>query len=112
MTDSKTDQESGLPQVAPTERNPPTVQEDVRDAVSIPGSGRFSGGEGTATHSSISVFGESHEQKEPGGPQFIGSQRVDTTRSDLAHKAKLESINSSRYLMQISQTDTDWEGNQ
>ena len=48
---------------------------DIRDAASIPGSGRSPGGEGMATHSSILAW-RSPWTEEPGGLQSIGSQKV------------------------------------
>ena len=55
-------------------KNPPANAGDVRDASSIPGSGRYSG-EGNATHSSI-LAGVIPWTEEPGGLQSVGSQRV------------------------------------
>ena len=55
-------------------KNPPANAGDVRDASSIPGSGRSSGG-GNATHSSI-LAGIIPWTEEPGGLQSVGSQRV------------------------------------
>ena len=51
-------------------KNPPANAEDVRDAGSIPGSGR-SLGEGKATHSSFLAW-ESPWTEEPGGLQSVG----------------------------------------
>ena len=55
-------------------KNLPASAVDVRDAVSIPGSGR-SLEEGTATHSSILAW-RIPGTEEPGRLQSTGSQRV------------------------------------
>ena len=53
----------------------PASAGDIRDAGSIPGSGRSPGGEGMATHSSILAW-RIPWTEEPGGLQSIGSQKV------------------------------------
>ena len=58
--------------VAQTVKNPPANAGDVRDASSIPGSGRSSG-EGNATHPSI-LAGIIPWTKEPGRLQSVGFQ--------------------------------------
>ena len=55
-------------------KNLPASEGDMRDAGSIPASGR-STGEGRATHSSILVW-KIPWTEEPGGLQSIGSQRI------------------------------------
>ena len=50
----------------------------------IPRSGRFPGGEGVTTHSSVLAW-RIPWTEEPGGLQSTGSQRVGHDRSDLAH---------------------------
>ena len=54
--------------------NVPASAGEVREEGSIPGSGRSPGG-GLATHSSILAW-RNPQTEEPGGLQFIGSQRV------------------------------------
>ena len=61
------------PQVALV-KNPLANEGDIRDAGSIPGSGR-SPGEGHAIHSNILVW-KIPWTEDPGGLQSIGSQRV------------------------------------
>ena len=56
-------------------KNLPADAGDIRDAGSIPGSGRSPGGEGMATHSSILAW-RIPWTEEPGGLQSIGSQKV------------------------------------
>ena len=55
--------------------NPPVDAGDVRDADSIPGSGKIPLEEGMATHSSILAWGIPWTE-EPGGLQSLGSHRV------------------------------------
>ena len=55
-------------------KNPPSSAGDSRDVDSIPGSGRFHGGE-MATHSSILAW-EIPWAEESGGLQSMRSQRV------------------------------------
>ena len=55
--------------------NPPVDAGDVRDADSIPGSGKIPLEEGMATHSSIIAWGIPWTE-EPGGLQSLGSHRV------------------------------------
>ena len=61
-------------QVAIVVENLPDNEGDIRDAGSIPGSGRSPGG-GMATHSSILAW-RIPWTEEPDGLQFIGLQRV------------------------------------
>ena len=56
-------------------KNPPVDAGDVRDADSIPGSGKIPLEEGMATHSSIIAWGIPWTE-EPGGLQSLGSHRV------------------------------------
>ena len=64
-------------------KNPPSNAGDVRDASSIPGSGRSpGGGNGTPLPG---LDWETPWTEEPGGLQSMGSQRVRYDRSDLAH---------------------------
>ena len=66
--------------MAPWIKNLPEMQKTQADAGSIPGSGRFPGGEhGNPFH------GESPWMEEPGGLKSIGSQRVRHDWSDWAH---------------------------
>ena len=55
-------------------KNPPANAGDLRDVVSIPGSGR-SPEEGVATHSSLLAW-RIPRTEEPGGLQSMGSQGV------------------------------------
>ena len=69
--------------------NPRANAGDVRDAGSIPGSGRSPGQEdplveGMATHSSILAW-RIPWTEEPGGLRPIGLHKVRHERSDLAH---------------------------
>ena len=61
-------------QVALVVKNLPAKSRDVSDAGLIPGSGRSPGVE-MATHSSIRAW-RIPRTEDPGGPQFIGLQRV------------------------------------
>ena len=65
----------------PAVRNLPTHAGEVRDTGSIPGSGRSSGG----GHGNLLWYFhlENPVDKEPGGLQSIGSQRVGHDRSNL-----------------------------
>ena len=56
------------------EKNPSVNADDIRDVVSIPGSGR-SPGEGHDIPLQYSCL-ENPWTEEPGGPQSMGSQRV------------------------------------
>ena len=64
----------GASQVALVVKNPPANARDVRDAVSVPGSGR-SLEESMATHSSMLSW-RIPWTEEPGGLQSIRSQKV------------------------------------
>ena len=66
--------ESGI-----TGQNPSANPGDIRDASSIPGSGRSSEA-GHDTHSTIFAWGIPWAEK-PGGLQSIGSQRVNMTEA-------------------------------
>ena len=55
-------------------KNLPTNAGDIKDASWIPGSGKFPGGEGMATHSSILAW-RIPWTEEPGGLQSTGSKR-------------------------------------
>ena len=70
------------PVVALVVRNPPVNAGDVRDVVSILGSGRSPGG-GHGNHSSIPAW-RIPWTEEPGGLQSMGSQRVWHDWSNLA----------------------------
>ena len=72
----------GASQVALVVKNPPANARDIRDAVSVPGSGR-SLEENMATHSSILSW-KIPWTEEPGGLQSIGSQNVRHDCSNLA----------------------------
>jgi len=65
---------SVYPQVVLVGNNPPANAGDIRNADSISGLERSPGG-GTETHSSILAW-RIPWTEEPGGLQFIGSQRV------------------------------------
>ena len=69
-------------QVTLVVKNLPARSRDVRDAGLIPGSGRSPGVE-VAAHSSILAW-RIPWTEDPGGPQFIGLQRVSHDCSDLA----------------------------
>ena len=56
-------------------KNLPVIACDAGDLVSIPGFGRFPGGEDRATHSNIRAW-RIPWTAEPGGLQSMGSQRV------------------------------------
>ena len=56
-------------------KNLPASAGDIRDAGSVPGSGRSPGGAGVATHSRILAW-RIPWTEEPGGLQSIGSQKV------------------------------------
>ena len=60
-------------------KNPPASAGDIRDVGSIPGLGR-SLEESMATHSSVLAW-RIPWIEEPGGLQFVGSQRVTTETS-------------------------------
>ena len=64
-------------------KNPPANAEDIREAGLIPG-WEDPLEEGMATHSSVLAWRISWTG-EPGGLQFMGSQRVRHDLSDLAH---------------------------
>ena len=70
-----------LSQVALVVKNPPASARDIRDAGSIPGSGRSLGGE-LWTHSSILAW-KILWTEEPGGLQSTGSHGVRHDWSDL-----------------------------
>ena len=57
-------------------KNPPANAGDAGDAASTPGSGRCPGG-GNDTHSNILAW-ETPWTEEPGGPQFMGLQKIQT----------------------------------
>ena len=68
----------GKPQVALVVKKLPANAGDIRDADLIPGPER-SPGEGRGNPLQYFLPGESPWTEEPGGLQFTGSQRVDTT---------------------------------
>ena len=74
---------NGASQLAPVVKNPPANAGDVREAGSIPGSGR-SLEEGMATHTSILVW-RIPWSDEPGGLLSMGLQRVGHDWSDFTH---------------------------
>ena len=63
-------------------KNLPANAGDIRDAGSIPGSGRSPGGEGMATHPSI-LAGRISWTEEPGDLQSIGCKESDMSESNL-----------------------------
>ena len=62
--------------MVPVVRNLPANVEDIRDAGSFPGSGKFPE-EGMITHSSILAW-RIPWAEEPGGPQSMGGKESDT----------------------------------
>ena len=64
-------------QVALVIKNPCANAGDIRDVGSVPGSGRFPGEEGVATHRSI-LPGEPHGQRSLGGCSPQGHKESDT----------------------------------
>ena len=69
----------GLSQMVPVVRNLPAKVEDIGDAGSFPGSGKFPE-EGMITHSSILAWRIPWAEK-PGGLQSMGSKELDTTKA-------------------------------
>ena len=73
----------GASQVAPVVKKPPANAGDIKDAGSIPGSGRPLE-EGKATHSSIASW-RIPRMEEPGGPQSMKSERVQRVGRNFVH---------------------------
>ena len=83
----------------PVVKNPPSNAGDVRDASSIPGSGRSPGG-GNGTLLPVLDW-ETPWTEECGGLQSMGSQRVRCDPSDLAH--------TRTYVKKTSEKFSTWK---
>ena len=88
-------------QVALVIKNQPANAGDIREAVSIPGSGRSLGG---GSGNSLQYYCLAHPTaKNPDRLQSIGSQRVRHDRNDLAYRHAFININSDYHVLpQIS----------